>query len=242
MSNLLVEIGNTALKAAWSEKMTLGKTFRYQGEKVIEFILSLTHREKPEVMVVSSVSPLSAQDTEALEKECTHLLVLDSAHREPLIGHGLPAYLSYDRAAAILAARYLFRGRGCTIVDFGTTLSVDFTDKEGLYMGGNVTLGFRTRFKALSRYSRSLPLVEIPENPASLGLSEVSSIESGVVSGIIFEMEGYLNLYPENIVVFTGGDANYFAKRMKSSIFVICNLVLMGLALMADEYVLKIEK
>ena len=96
MSNLLVEIGNTALKAAWSEKMTLGKTFRYQGEKVIEFILSLTHREKPEVMVVSSVSPLSAQDIEALEKECTHLLVLDSAHREPLIGHGLPAYLSYD--------------------------------------------------------------------------------------------------------------------------------------------------
>ena len=154
MSNLLVEIGNTALKAAWSEKMTLGKTFRYQGEKVIEFILSLTHREKPEVMVVSSVSPLSAQDIEALEKECTHLLVLDSAHREPLIGHGLPAYLSYDRAAAILAARYLFRGRGCTIVDFGTTLSVDFTDKEGLYVGGNVTLGFRTRFKALSRYSR----------------------------------------------------------------------------------------
>ena len=241
MSNLLVEIGNTALKAAWSEKMTLGKTFRYQGEKVIEFILTLTHREKPEVMVVSSVSPLSAQDTEALEKECTHLLVLDSAHREPLIGHGLPAYLSYDRAAAILAARYLFRGRGCTIVDFGTTLSVDFTDKKGLYMGGNVTLGFRTRFKALSRYSRSLPLVEIPENPASLGLSEVSSIESGVVSGIIFEMEGYLNLYPENIVVFTGGDANYFAKRMKSSIFAICNLVLMGLALMADEYVRKKE-
>ena len=69
-----------------------------------------------------------------------------------------------------------------------------------------------------------------------IGQSEVSSIESGVVSGILFEIEGYLNLHPENIVVFTGGDANYFAKRLKSSIFVICNLVLMGLALMADEY------
>ena len=111
MSNLLVEIGNTALKAAWSEKMTLGKTFRYQGEKVIEFILSLTHREKPEVMVVSSVSALSENDILALEKECTHLMVLDSAHKEALVGHGLPAYLSYDRAAAILAARYLFRGK-----------------------------------------------------------------------------------------------------------------------------------
>jgi type III pantothenate kinase len=55
-------------------------------------------------------------------------------------------------------------------------------------------------------------------------------------------MEGYLNLHPQNVVVFTGGDANYFAKRMKSSIFVICNLVLMGLALMAEEYVRKNEK
>ena len=53
----------------------------------------------------------------------------------------------------------------------------------------------------------------------------------------MFEIEGYIGLYPENIVVFTGGDAIYFAKRMKNSIFVICNLVLMGLALMADEYV-----
>ena len=44
MSNLVVEIGNTALKAAWSDRMTLGKTFRYQGEKVTDFILSLTVR------------------------------------------------------------------------------------------------------------------------------------------------------------------------------------------------------
>ena len=240
MSNLLVEIGNTALKAAWSERMTLGKTFRYQGEKTMEFILSLTRREKPLVMVVSSVYPLSGQDLQALQAECTQLLVLDRNHKEVLLSHGLPTYLSYDRAAAILAARYLFKGRGCTIVDFGTTLSVDFTAADGSYRGGNISLGCRTRFKALSRYSRALPLVDTPENPEILGQSETESLESGVVSGINFEIEGYLNLHPENIAVFTGGDANYFAKRMKSSIFVICNLVLMGLALMADEYVQQI--
>ena len=42
MANLLVEIGNTALKAAWAEGTTLGKTFRYQGEKFMDFILSIT--------------------------------------------------------------------------------------------------------------------------------------------------------------------------------------------------------
>ena len=239
MSNLVVEIGNTALKAAWSESMTLGKTFRYQGEKYLDFILSLTRREKPAALVVSSVFPLSEADVNTLRRECSRLLVLDALHREVLLSHGLPAHLSYDRAAAILAARYLFKGRGCTIVDFGTTLSVDFTDADGAYLGGNISLGVRTRFKALSRYSRSLPLVEIPENPAPVGLSEQSSIESGVVSGIIFEIEGYLRAHPDNITVFTGGDANYFAKRMKSSIFAICNLVLQGLSLMADEYVKK---
>ena len=242
MSNLLIEIGNTALKAAWAQGMTLGKTFRYQGEKNVEFILSLTQRDKPSVLVVSTVNPLTEAEQELLQKECEKFILLDANHREKLLSYGLPVHLSYDRAAAIVAARHLFRGKGCTIVDFGTTLSIDFTSPEGLYTGGNISPGFRTRFKALSRYSRSLPLVDVPENPELVGLSEKGSIESGVVSGIIFEMEGYLNLHPQNVVVFTGGDANYFAKRMKSSIFVICNLVLMGLALMAEEYVRKNEK
>ena len=242
MSNLLIEIGNTALKAAWAQGMTLGKTFRYQGEKYLEFILSLTRRDKPSVMAVASVYPFSEADILLLQKECERLILMDHNHKETLLSYGLPAYLSYDRAAAIVAARHLFQGKGCTVVDFGTTLSVDFTSEEGLYQGGNISLGFRTRFKALNRYSRSLPLVDSPESPDVLGLSEKASIESGVVSGIIFEMEGYLNLHPGNVVIFTGGDANYFAKRMKSSIFVICNLVLMGLALMAQEYVRRNEK
>ena len=242
MSNLLVEIGNTALKAAWSDRMTLGKTFRYQGEKYMDFILSLTRREKPAVMVVSSVYPVSEQDATILREVCGHLLILDSNNKAWLMAGGLPSYLSYDRAAAILACRYLFKGRGCTVVDFGTILSIDYTGPEGQYIGGNVSLGCRTRFKAVNRYSRSLPLVNMPENIQTVGLSETDSIAAGVVSGIIFEMEGYLALHPENIAVFTGGDANYFAKRMKSSIFAICNLVLMGLALIADEYVRKTDK
>lgn len=88
----------------------------------------------------------------------------------------------------------------------------------------------------MNRYTRTLPLVDTPveieEKPSSLS----SSIASGVIKGMVFEIEGYIASNPENIAVFTGGDANYFAKRMKKSIFVVCNLVLMGLALIAVEY------
>ena len=63
-----------------------------------------------------------------------------------------------------------------------------------------------------------------------------TSIIEGVTSGIMFETQAYLDSKPENMAVFTGGDANYFANKMKNSIFVIWNLVLMGLALIAHEY------
>jgi type III pantothenate kinase len=76
----------------------------------------------------------------------------------------------------------------------------------------------------------------MPDETEEKGKSLISSIHSGVISGIMFEIDGYICKNPKNITVFTGGDANYFAKRMKNSIFVVCNLVLMGLALIALEY------
>ena len=173
------------------------------------------------------------------ERRTPRLIILDRAHTGYLLKYDFPEYLSYDRAAGLIAARFLFKDKPCTVFDFGTTLTVDFLGSSGRYMGGNVSPGCRTRFKALNRYSKALPLVDTPEKILPEGNSVVSSIETGVVLGIMFETEGYIRQKPENIVIFTGGDAIYFAKRMKNSIFVVCNLELMGLALITDDYVKK---
>ena len=232
-ANLIIDIGNTALKAAWADGMTLGKTFRYQGERMLDFILSLTEKTKPHVMILSSVRMFSKQAVERLRNECSKLIIVDDSVFEK---YDVPSYLTPDRAASIVASRFLFKKRGCTIFDLGTTLTVDFLDSEGNYVGGNVSLGCRTRFKALNRYAKPLPLLCVTEYVSQKGMDIASSITSGVISGIMFEIEGYVSQHPENIAVFTGGDAIYFAKRMKNSIFVVCNLVLMGLALIAVEY------
>ncbi|MBR0532070.1 MAG: type III pantothenate kinase [Bacteroidales bacterium] len=232
----MIEIGNTALKAAWSEGMTLGKTFRYQGEKMFGFIDSLISKEKPSVMVVSSTIDISPEEENNLQTKCGKLVLLDRNHTVTTTYNGIPEYVSPDRVASVIAARYLFKGTGSAIFDFGTTLSVDFLSPKGVYEGGNISLGCRTRFKALNRYSRTLPLVDTPPTVNPTGNSLISSIESGVIGGIMFEIQGYLSQFPEKTPVFTGGDALYFAKRMKNSIFVVCNLVLMGLAIIADNY------
>lgn len=239
MANLLVVTGNTALKAAWSEGVTLGKTFRYQGEKMLEYLLTLTEKEKPDVLTIASVYGVLPEEEAILRKECSHLLILDKNHTHYLLKYDFPEYLSFDRAAGIVAARFLFKGKPCTVFDFGTTLTIDFIGPDGRYLGGNISPGCRTRFKALNRYSKALPLVDTPEKLSPEGFSIRSSIETGVVSGIMFEIEGYIRSRQDNIVVFTGGDAIYFAKKMKNSIFVVCNLELMGLAIITEEYVSK---
>ena len=234
MANLLIDIGNTALKAAWADGITLGKTFRYQGERMLDFILSLTSKSRPEKIVVSSIRFFSVQNIQRLEKECDELIVLESEKISE--SYSLPAYLTPDRVASILAARYLFKGKSCTIFDLGTTLAIDVIGKEGEYHGGYISPGCHTRFKSVNRYSRTLPLISMQDDIPEIGTDIATSIISGIISGIMYEIDGYVNKYPENINVFTGGDAIYFAKRRKNSIFVVCNLVLMGLALIALEH------
>ena len=233
MANLIIDIGNTALKACWTSGITLGKIFRYQGEGIVDFILSLISKEKPQTIVLCSARNLSQQSLKRIASQCEKLIIVNE---DILASHDIPSYISPDRAASIIASRFLFNKRSCSIFDFGTVLTVDFIDGEGKYKGGNVSPGLHTRFKALNRYAKSIPLIDIPDETTEIGTDVVTSVSSGVISGIMFEIEGYMSHNPENINVFTGGDAIYFAKRMKNSIFVVCNLVLMGLALIAVEY------
>ena len=236
MSNLLIEMGNTALKAVWAEGDTLGKTIRYQGEKTIEFIQHITEKEKPNVMVLASVRDISSQDEDVLKTLCRELVLIDKKHPSILRAYGLPEYLSPDRAAGVIAVRKLFAGRDCIVFDFGTILSIDFISEDGSYLGGNVSLGCRTRFKAINRYSKNLPLVNTPKELTSIGSTLVSSVEAGVMLGIKFEVDAYIASRPESVVIYTGGDANLFVRYTRNSAFVVNNLVLMGLAVISLDY------
>ena len=236
MSNLLIEMGNTALKAVWAEGDTLGKTIRYQGEKTLEFIQHITEKEKPNVMVLASVRDISSQDEDVLKTLCRELVLIDKKHPSILRAYGLPEYLSPDRAAGVIAVRKLFAGRECIVFDFGTILSIDFISEDGSYLGGNVSLGCRTRFKAINRYSKNLPLVNTPKELTSIGSTLVSSVEAGVMLGIKFEVDAYIASRPESVVIYTGGDANLFVRYTRNSAFVVNNLVLMGLAVISLDY------
>ncbi len=74
----------------------------------------------------------------------------------------------------------------------------------------------------------------LPEGAAEFPARDTrSAIESGVVKGIVAEIEHYAATaraeFGDIGVIFTGGDAEYFAGRVNFPIFAVSELVLRGL-------------
>ena len=79
----------------------------------------------------------------------------------------------------------------------------------------------------------NLPLLETIMPDDITGNSTSSAIHSGVVNGILKEIDGlivdYQNRYSDLTVILTGGDTNFLSKQLKSSIFANSNFLLEGL-------------
>ena len=115
----------------------------------------------------------------------------------------------------------------------GTALTFDFVNCKNQYLGGAISPGISTRFKALNHFTAKLPLVQFNNDYPLIGTDTTSCILSGVLNGIINEVDGYIDsirrAYSDVKVVFTGGESFFFDKKLKNTIFVDSNLLLFGL-------------
>ena len=235
MTNLVIDIGNSSLKAAFAQGTRLSETYRYQEKDLYGFIRDLARSREVNTIAISSVRSLDGSFYNRLKKECENLIVVSGETRLPIKNlYSTPDTLGPDRISAATGAAALFPGKQCIIFDFGTALTIDFLGSSGEFMGGNISLGMKSRFRALNDYTQKIPLVGTPVETGMIGTNTVSAVESGIILGLIFEAEGYICRFPDYIYIFTGGDAIYFAEKMKSPIFVVYNLVLIGLAHIAE--------
>ncbi|WP_420155830.1 type III pantothenate kinase [Siphonobacter sp.] len=145
-----------------------------------------------------------------------------------------PHTLGADRVAAAIGARHLFPDRNAVVIDMGTCITYDYVDTENNFHGGLISPGLRMRFKAMHSFTQRLPLVEVPETfPPLVGKSTIHAMQSGVLYGLIAEVQGlieqYRSIYPDFQVILCGGDAPLFESRLKEPIFAAPELVLWGL-------------
>ena len=224
MKNLLIDIGNSSFcKLAVSDGSSILSVCRLEKAELVSAVEKERACGEIDIVCVSSVAHDNPVLEDRLRAVCGKVVVVDAFTPMPLkVDYDTPGTLGADRIAAALGAAELFPGEDCLIFDFGTAITVDLVTSDGIFIGGNISPGLSLRLSALHEHTGRLPLVS-PAVPVRM------YGRNGVVLGIMFEVEKYIESNPHCRIIFTGGDSLFFAKKLKSPIFVTFNLVLKGL-------------
>ena len=241
---ILIEIGNSSTEVATWEKRQVKTPLSVPTDDHAAFgnafaaHVDATPKHSPAAVIIGSVVPSALGRIRAYVKE--------RLERDPLvIGERIPLpidvsvkdaeAIGVDRVCAAAAA-YDQLQTACTIVDFGTAVTVDLVDDEGTLVGGAILPGLRLQLSALHQHTAALPLVEPEFPPRPYGRDTTEAMQAGVCRGMVGAVravvEGYaalLNRWPQ--LVATGGDLQLIAPHCDFLDTKVQHLVLRGIGL-----------
>jgi len=231
--NLIIDQGNTVTKVGLFDKDTLLRTNMFETFDVTTCVDFLS-RNKVNKCIYSTVTNIIDEVYGHLCNKISDFLFFDKNISLPIKSiYQTPDTLGSDRLAAVAGANELFPENNILVIDAGTAITYDFIDNNGIFQGGNISPGIKQRFKALHTFTDKLPMVDRHGLLPDLGYNTDTSIRTGVVKGVLYEINSYINEYKlryTNIQVFlTGGHCDLIKSQLKNNIFVEPNLVLKGL-------------
>ena len=231
--NLVVDVGNTRVKVAVFKQDTIVELIIFKKSRIVTEIKKILKKYIIESSIISSVANLSPEKLKKLLNlsDFTELSSLTKVQFKNL--YKTPNTLGVDRIALVNAAVNEYPKQNVLIIDAGTCITFDFISENKEYLGGAISPGIEMRYKSLKYFTSKLPLLERKQPSSFIGKNTNESINSGVVNGVLKEIEGvieqYKNKYLHLTVVLTGGDTNFLSKQLKSSIFANQNFLLIGL-------------
>jgi type III pantothenate kinase len=232
--NLVIDIGNTRTKFSVFSK----------GEVLItvpvdEFKLEHIHvlkKEHPGLnkAIISTTKACSTELKKALRSAFKQFIELNATTPLPIENlYKTKQTLGKDRIAAAVGAFDLYPEHNCLIIDAGTAITYDIVTNKKQYLGGNISPGIEMRFKALNHFTDKLPLIEQGNFNKLFGTTTEEAIRAGVQNGVVFEVDRAIDSFKEfykNLkVIITGGNTEFFDKKLKNSFFVHFNLIALGL-------------
>lgn len=234
---LAIDIGNTKIKAAVFEGAVLLEKFVFDKNAAPKKIENIFGRyPKIEQSILSSVGKDESGLLSQLEKRSKLATISHNSVFPFHNKYATPATLGIDRMVLSAGAVLQYPGKNRLVIDAGTCITYDFTDSNDNYLGGAISPGLQLRYSAMHNFTAKLPLL-YPEMPDEyIGNSTASSMHSGVVNGMLHELEGFVEQYnqqyQELTIILTGGDADFLAKRLKNTIFANSNFLLESLNLL----------
>ncbi|MBU8891289.1 MAG: type III pantothenate kinase [Bacteroidales bacterium] len=232
--NLTIDIGNTRSKIAVFKKHEIIEVIAEDelSQSVLQNVL-LKYAEIKSA-IVSTVKNIDPKIISFLKSKLDYFIELNEDTDIPIENlYKTKGTLGKDRLATIIGANNIFPGTSVLVIDMGTAITFDFINNKNQYSGGTISPGMEMRFKALNQYTGKLPLLTKNEEYRIIADNTENAIISGVQNGIIFETDSYINTlkskYEDLKIFLTGGDAIFFDKKLKNTIFVNLNLNFTGL-------------
>lgn len=240
--NLVIDIGNTLVKyAIFDNGKMVYDEISESGlflSKVKELFAQFPETDHA---LISSVGKLDKKARDIVALFCK-VHVLSSTSKVPFKNsYATPQTLGVDRLALATAAFYQNPRGNTLVIDAGTCITYDMVNNIGEYVGGAISPGLRMRYRAMHQQTAGLPLLEPMDIMDFIGNSTESCMHSGVINGIAQEVDGVISQYRSRFqhltVILTGGDAQFFDKRLKNTIFANPKFLLEGL-----NYLLEYNK
>ena len=231
--NLIIDVGNTRVKAAVFEIDTMINIVVFDKKRILSEIKKILKKYAISNGIMSNVASISDFELKKLQS-LFQLIVLSSSTKVPFVNlYKTPKTLGVDRIALATGAISQFPNKDVLVIDAGTCITFDFVNSNKEYLGGAISPGIQMRFDSLNYFTANLPLLEKEKITNFIGGNTNESINSGVVNGVIQEIDGIINQYKikylDLTVVLTGGNTNFLSKQLKSSIFANQNFLLQGL-------------
>jgi len=244
--NLCIDTGNTRTKLAVFDGARL--VHRQVCEPLtLDELKLLAYNQKVNRVILSSVAEVPAEVEDFLKNNFFYLQLTTGTPLPIAIRYKTPHTLGKDRIAAAAGAFGLYPGENCLVMDAGTCITADILSATGEFLGGNIAPGLEMRLKAMHHFTARLPMVSRElQTPDFIGDSTESAIWNGAMLGAVWEMQGFIRQCRKQFrplrVILTGGDADFFAKNLKTKIFAHPNLVLFGLNIILQHNVEKFER
>ena len=192
--NLIIDVGNSFIKFALFDA---NKLIDFKSEKIIDWETALENFINGRRIKKIIFSTVSIDSDILLAKLLLIAPVLKmSTHLKfPInIKYKSIETLGTDRLCGTIGALVLYGKTNTLVIDCGTCITYNFLEGGNDFIGGSISPGIELRYKALHSFTKNLPYLETKgKKPQLLGSDTNSSIESGVLNGVLFEMEGAID-------------------------------------------------
>jgi type III pantothenate kinase len=247
--SIVVDIGNTSVDVAtWYENQLKTPLSVATGDEpafaeVMKAHIEAMATNRIPAVVVASVVPKVLDQIRAYVDETMERRVLVVGEQVPLpieLGVRNPKEVGIDRVCAAAAAYETIQS-GCIVIDFGTAVTVDLVDDEGVFRGGAILPGPTLQLRSLKQHTAALPEVKPALVDHAYGRDTVEAMRVGVcygvagaVRGLVERYAGAINHWPQ--VVATGGDLEWMAPACEFLDTCVNHLALRGIGIAYSKH------